>query len=239
MFAADGCLQKKYICMWGNIYQDKDYYNRVVCQLFSKVFNKNVIAHEKRSNSVYGFYLCNKDAVKLFRNLGFTNNKTYDVQIPKKVLDSNDKGIYAAFVRGFADCDGGIDFLKRKGKYKPFKLDYNTYPRIEMVSVSHEIIKQVSSLLNKLDIKHTSYYKKSVEINERVALKISIRGSLRVEEFMKKIGFNNPGHYTKYLIWKKFKMCPPKTILEQRKLILNGEINPFDFYNKKNAPDRI
>lgn len=232
MFAADGCLQNDYICMWGNIYQDKDYYNSIVCPFFSQVFNKNVVAHEKKSNSVYGFYLCDKKVVEIFKNLGFTNNKTYDVTIPKEVLESKNKEIYAAFIRGFTDCDGCINFLKRKGNYKPFSLKYNTYPRIEIVSVSHEIMKQVSYLLNKLNIRHTSYYRKPAEVNEKIAVKISIRGSSRIEDFMKKVGFNNHGHYTKYLIWKKYGMCPPKTTLEQRKLILQNQLDPFTFYNR-------
>lgn len=232
MFAADGCLQNEYICMWGNIYQDKDYYDNIVCPFFSKVFNKNVIAHEKKSNSVYGFYLCSKEVVKLFRELGFSNNKTYNVKIPQIILDSKDKKIYSAFIRGFADCDGCINFLKRKGNYKPFSLKYNIYPRIEIVSVSHEIMKQISYLLNKLGIRHTSYYRKPAEVNEKIAVKISIRGSSRVENFMKKVSFNNYGHYTKYLIWKKFGMCPPKTTLEQRKLILKNQLDPFALYNK-------
>ena len=241
MFAADGCLQKEYVCMWGNIYQDKDYYDKIVCPLFSQVFNKSLIAHEKKSNSVYGFYLCSKEVVQLFKNLGFTNNKTYDVKIPKEVLESKNKEIYAAFIRGYADCDGCIDFLKRKGKYKPFKLRYNTYPRVWIVSVSHEVIKQISKLLTIMDIKHTIVDRKSPKETEKDAKTIAIRGPKRMEDFMKKIGFNNPGHYTKYLIWKKFGMCPPRTTLEQRKLILKNQINPFSFYNenKSNARNRI
>ena len=57
MFAADGCLQNNYICMWGSIYEDQKYYDEIVCPLFSKVFNKEITAHEKKSNSVYGFYI--------------------------------------------------------------------------------------------------------------------------------------------------------------------------------------
>jgi len=241
MFAADGCLQNEYICMWGNIYQDKDYYDKIVCSFFSKVFGKKVTAHEKKSNSVYGFYLCSKKVVKLFRELGFSNNKTYNVKIPQIILDAKDKKIYSAFIRGYADCDGCIDFLKRKGKYKPFKLKYNSYPRIWIVSVSHEMIKQISKLLIILNIKHTVINRKSSKETEKDAKVIAIRGPKRVEDFMKRIGFNNPGHYTKYLIWKKFGMCPPRTTLEQRKLILKNQINPFSFYNedKGNARNRI
>jgi hypothetical protein len=69
IFAADGSMQDSHLCMWGNIKEDKEYYDTIVCPLFSKIFNKNITAHEKKSNSVYGFYLCRKSAVELSRTL--------------------------------------------------------------------------------------------------------------------------------------------------------------------------
>lgn len=230
MFAADGCLQDNYICMWGNITEDKDYYNNVVCPFFSKITKRQIKAHEKKSNSVYGFYLCGKKIVQLFRNLGFTKNKTYDVTTPKIILNSNSLKIYARFIRGFADCDGNINFMKRKGKYSLFKRKFNTYPRIEITGVSHNIIKEISFMLNRLNINHTVHLKKSNKYNEKDQLKISIRGPERIEDWMKKISFNNPAQYTKYLVWKKFGFCPAKITLNQRKLILNNKIDPHSFY---------
>lgn len=230
MFAADGCLQDNYICMWGNITEDKDYYDNVVCPLFSKIAKKQINAHEKKSNSVYGFYLCNKKIVQLFKNLGFTKNKTYDVTIPKIIIESNNLEIYSRFIRGFTDCDGNINFMKRKGKYCFFKRNFNTYPRIEISVVSEKIIKEISLMLNNLKIKHTVHLKKSRKQNEKNQLKISIRGSKRIEDWMKKIGFNNPAQYTKYLVWKKFGFCPARVTLSQRKLILNNKISPYSFY---------
>ena len=88
MFAADGCMQKGYICMWGNINEDREYYDNIVCPIFSKIANKQIKAHEKKSNSVYGFYLCDKSIVQLFRELGFKNNKTYNVDIPQIIKES-------------------------------------------------------------------------------------------------------------------------------------------------------
>ncbi len=208
MFAADGCLQKGYICMWGNIYEDKDYYNNVVCPLYSKVFNLKVVAHEKKSNSVYGFYICNKEVIDFFRSLGFTNKKTYNVRIPEIVMKSEDKKIWIAFIRGFADCDGSFSLMRRKGKYKEFKLKYNTYPRIEMGSVSREIILQIGSLLNKLNIRHTINTYKSKVLNEKPSHKLMIRGPERIKDFMKNICFDNPSKTIKYQVWKKFGFCP-------------------------------
>ena len=86
MFAADGSMQDEHICIWGNIYEDKEYYDEVVCPLFSKVFNKKVIAHEKKSNSVYGFYICDKEIIQKFKEMGFTRNKTYTVRVPKEIM---------------------------------------------------------------------------------------------------------------------------------------------------------
>lgn len=230
MFAADGCLQKDYICMWGNITEDRDYYDKIVCPLFSKVFERNITAHEKRSNSVYGFYLCSKEIVKFFKELGFTKNKTYTVKVPDIIMKSPNPKIQAAFIRGFVDCDGNINFLKRKGKYSLFKIKFNTYPRIEFNVVSKEIIEGIRILLNRLEINHTKHLVKNNKPNESDQHKISIRGIKRIEKWIEKIGFNNPAQYTKYLIWKKFGFCPTRTTIKQRKLILKNEISPFSFY---------
>ena len=230
MFAADGCLQEKYICMWGNISEDRDYYDEIVCLMFSKVFNKKIVAHEKKSNSVYGFYICDKKIIQLFRSVGFTRNKTYTVATPKIILNSKNPKIRTSFIKGYADCDGHINFMKRKGNYSSFKVNFNTYTRIEIISVSKSIMEELSYMLGKLRIKHTIYTNKTKKPNEKDSLKISVRGIQRIEDWMEKIGFNNPAQHTKYLIWKKFGFCPAKTTIKQRNLILKDKLDPHSFY---------
>lgn len=118
MFAADGFMQKNYLCMWGNIYQDKEYYDNIVNKFFKKAFNVNLRLHEKKSNSVYGFYLCNRNIINYFnKTLGFTiGNKTYTVSAPKSIL--NNPKYYAVFIRGFVDCDGCLN-----NEFHPFYLN--------------------------------------------------------------------------------------------------------------------
>ncbi|MDP1728790.1 MAG: LAGLIDADG family homing endonuclease [archaeon] len=232
MFAADGCLQKNYICMWGNIFEDKEYYDKIVCPFYSKVFNKKIKAHEKKSNSVYGFYLCDKKVVEFFKDLGFTNNKTYNVRIPKEIMDSENNEIIAAFVRGFADCDGCFSLMRRKGKYKLFKTKFNTYPRISIKIVSEEMINDIRLLLSKLNLKHTFGMEKKNKPNESDAYWIMVRGETNVENWMKIIGFNNSSKQIKYDVWKKFGFCPPNSGILDRKLFLEGKLNPSDFYKK-------
>ena len=237
MFSADGSLQDNHICMWGNITEDKDYYDKIICPMFSKVFNKKIRAHEKKSNSVYGFYICDKKIVERFKKFGFTKNKTYTLTIPKIVKKSKNKRIISAFIRGYADCDGCIDFLRRKGKYKEFKTKYNTYPRIWIVSASHKVINEISQFLDILKIEHKVNKKSSKNNKEVQQLAIIIRGSYRVKSFMKKIGFNNPAQHTKYKIWSRVGMCPKKTTIFQRKLILQNKLDPFSLIG--DGPDRI
>lgn len=230
IFAADGSMQDNHICMWGNISEDKEYYDKIVCPLFSKVFNKKVVAHEKRSNSVYGFYICNKKAVEFLKNFGFSKRKTYSVEVPKIILENSDNKILSAFIRGFSDCDGGFSLMKRKGKYSNFKLRYNTYPRISIISVSGNIIEGLSNMLKKLEVKHTLYIEKSKRSTDKDSHRITIRGTERIEDWMKKIGFNNPAQTSRYLVWKKFGFCPPKSTIEQRQLILSDKLNPCSLY---------
>jgi len=234
IFAADGSMQEEHICMWGNISEDKEYYDHILCPLFSRVFNKEVVAHEKKSNSVYGFYLCDKKIIALLKEFGFCRKKTYTVQIPELVLKSNNPKVLSAFIRGFADCDGYISFLRRKGKYCEFKRRFHTYPRIGIKIASKQMINGLSSLLKQLNIPHTLYIEKARSSNLSDIHTIEIRGKERVEQYMLRVGFHNPSQYSKYLIWKKFGFCPVKTSIEQRQLILSNKLDPYSFY----APDR-
>lgn len=231
MFAADGSMQDEHICMWGNIYEDKEYYDEVVCKLFSHVFNKEVKAHEKKSNSVYGFYICDKEIIQTFKEIGFTRNKTYTVRVPKEIIESKDEKIIAAFIRGFTDCDGCLNFVKRYERgYSHFKRKYHTYPRIYIKIVSKNMIEDLSYLLGKLGIEHTKHTSKSKKPNEKDSQIITIRGKTRLKKWINKIGFNNHSKNTKYLIWKMYGFCPTPSNIIQRNLILKKQINPKEFY---------
>ena len=235
IFAADGSMQDDHLCMWGNINEDREYYDKIVCPLFSKVFSKQIIAHDKKSNSVCGFYLCDRNAINLIKEFGFCKRKTYIVRVPEIIIKSNDLVLFAAFIRGFFDCDGFISFLKRKGNYKPFKTKYHTYPRIAVKIASKNMVEDLSYMLNKLGVEHTKGIQKSKENNLSDIYWIEIRGIERTEKYLIEIGFNNPAQNSKHLVWKKFGFCPPRTSKKQRELILSDKLDPYLFY----AHDRI
>lgn len=95
------------------------------------------------------------------------------------------------------------------------------------------MIKQISTILIGLGIKnyiHTeSQYDKRYS---KIYIKhnIFISGKNRLEKWIKIIGFNNPKHLSKYLIWKKYGFCPPRNTLKDRIKILNNELDIHSFY---------
>jgi intein/homing endonuclease len=233
MLVADGCIQKNYLCLWGNITEDKEYYEEIIKLLFFKVFNVKIKTHEKKSNSVYGFYLCSKEIISfLNQELNFSiGNKTYDVSVPPQIFNSTNNEIICSFIRGYVDCDGCLNFTRQFGKYCEFKRKHHTYPRIFISSVSKQLIEQISELLLRLGIKH---YLRQITPKDIKCAKvhiITINGIKRLNQWMNLIGFNNPSKISKYLVWKKFGFCPSNTKHAERQKLLKGEINPYSYYS--------
>ena len=231
MMAADGCVQKSYICMWGNITEDRNYYDFYISPLFFELFKKKFNVHEKKSNSVYGFYLCSKEIVKFFNELEFPiGSKTYSIKVPEIILKSKDIVIYAAFIRGFTDCDGHLSFLKRNERYGYFKRNFHYYPRIFLSSTSYNLIKDISYMLEYLGIKNSVIIDKSRKLNEHDRYRITLRGIENLEKWIKIVGFSNSVNFTKYKIWKRFGFCPVNVSVIERTKILKGVVSLYLYY---------
>lgn len=231
-FAADGSMQRNHLCFWGNITEDRDYYDQRIKALFANGFNLVVKPYEKKSNSVYGFYICKKEILQYFREvLGFPiGSKTYTVRVPREIMESKSEEVWAAFIRGFCDSDGCLNFDKRYAKDQKILKIIHTYPRIFMKSASHQIIKDIAILLDRLEIPYIMGIGRSKRQNEVDVLVITINGRRRLKLWMEKIGFSNPVQTTRHEIFKKHGFVPVGTTILQRKMILSNDLDPWDFY---------
>lgn len=224
LFAADGCMQKTvnsgYVCFWGNISEDRVYYDQYIAKLFQKEFGITPRLHEKRSNSVYGFYCCVRSVRTAFQELGFhSGSKTYTVQVPENIL--SDSTLHASFIRGFFDGDGCLFFLKRKGPtYSEYNLTHHNYPRIFLSSRSAQIIKQVKTMLEQLGINSRESHQQARLRNEQTCYRLIVQGKPQLEKWMSVIGTSNPAQKSRYLLWKKQGFCPPRTTVAQRMALL-------------------
>ena len=199
IFAADGSMQKEHISFWGNITEDRDHYDLIIKKLFKAAFNFEARPHEKKSNSVYGFYVCKKEIIKYFNGvLGYCfGSKTYTVRVPEIIMHSSSPNIWSSFLRGFCDTDGSLSFGKRYGTCKKILKVIHTYPRIQIKCVSFNIIYDMSELLNRLHIEHSVCSIKGGKINEKDSKMIQVSGVKNLAKWMDLIGFNNPVHNTK------------------------------------------
>ncbi len=234
IFAGDGSMQKNHICFWGNPKSDKDLYDKYLKALFLKSFNIKISPYEKHSNSVYGFYICNKFIIKFFNEtLMFPiGKKTYSLKVPKIIYNSKDDRIISAFIKGFFAGDGCLNFDKRYANDQKILKIIHTYPRIQIKCVSKEFIFQLSNMLNRLKIKNFISKKISNKRNEVNSYMLQISGKLMLKNWVGEIGFSNPNHSSKYKIFKKYGFIPQNTTYEDRIKILENKINPWSFYPK-------
>jgi intein/homing endonuclease len=213
LFAADGSMQRNHLCFWGNPIEDKDYYDIHLKSLFLKSFNMDIRPHHKKSNSVYGFYVCDKRIISYFNEiLGFPiGRKTYSLTVPSIIYENKDNNIISAFLRGFCAGDGCLSFDKRYGNYRKILTIIHTYPRIQIRSVSKELLLQLLNMLERLNIVGNISRKKSKKPNEVDSYLLQISGKTRLKTWIDKIGFSNPNHSTRYEIFKKHGFVPSNT----------------------------
>ncbi len=234
LFAADGSMQRGHICFWGNPKSDKEYYDNHLKKLFLKAFNFVINPHEKPSNSVYGFYVCDKTIINFFNEvLEYPfGNKTYTLRVPNIIYQNKNKEVIRSFVRGFFSGDGCLNFDKRYANDQKILKIIHTYPRIQLKCVSKLLIYQLAEMVNRLNIKNFVSTQHSHKENEVDSYTLQISGKIMLDKWVKEIGFPNANHSSRYEIFKKQGFVPPNTTYNQRKDILEGRIDPWSFYPK-------
>lgn len=210
----------------GNL-NEKDYYDKHVIPLFNRVFGLNKKGKEFSRGS-YGFVFHDRTATETLQNLEFNSGrKSKSVKVPERILNSKDKFLQAAFLRGLFDTDGSLYFKNRKtmSNYSNFKNNHHYYPVIFLGTVSKKLATGISTMLKGLGIKNFIYSYKPNKENEAINYRVTISGEDRLEKWVNIIGMKNEVKLTRYLVWRKFGFCPPHTTLKQRKDILNGRLN--------------
>lgn len=202
--------------------EEKEYYDTYVIPLFSRYFNIEISGKCFPSRNTYGFVIRDKDIVKFMHMLGFPyGKKTQGVYAPKFIFSS--KRNMVAFLRGMFDSDGCISFEKKhKNVYY--------YPKISIPTCSLDLFRDMCQILGILNIKFYIQIYHPKKDNWSTKYIIWIVGKERVNVWFETIGSKNSVKMIRYLLWKKYGFCSPRTTLKQRKQILKGKIDPKIYY---------
>ena len=231
----DGWIQSNERGMFlaGDPTEDKDYYDFNIQRLFDKL---SIITTPKHFPywKVYGFSIYSGEVIKRFLGFGLPKGrKAHSAEIPPWILKSSDK-IKMAFIRGLFDADGCVWCQKDYTKYaKDFDANYHTKIRIRFTSISYQLQNQLQNQLSLVGFKgklRTLRNRATKLRNNKDIHIVEINRLGDIKKFFNTLKPSNEKHNTKYLIWKEFGFCPPKTTIKQRKDILKKKINPYDLY---------
>lgn len=239
IMVGDGCIYVKKdeakrikyeLFISGHAIDDLEYHEKTISNLFNNLFN--IKPYIRRIYGTKGIRTCitSKAIINfLIRSIKLkSGNKIYNKNnIPSYFLYIKDNKVIYSLIRGIADTDFCLKFKRKYVKYNR----YHYYPIIVGNFGSSILTKRISVLLNRINIKnHLEFSKNSVRNKKFNCYSVVISGKKNLEKWMRTIGFNNIKHKTKYIIWKKFGFCPPKTSLEDRRKILKGKLNLYSLY---------
>ncbi len=237
IYSGDGYLRfigsRKELDISGN-YEEKDYYDTHVIPLFSKFFNVPVKGQFFHSRRTYGFVIRERKVLEIFKELGFiSGNKSLSIRILDEIKYSKDITIITSFLRGYFDTDGCLTFRNRRGdkNYNEFKRKYHYHPRIELTSVSKNLIIDVELLLKRLGFRNYMCVKIPKNKKWNINYTLTMMGEENLLKWMKLIGTKNTSRMSRYLIWQKYGFLPPYTTFEQRINILDGKKDSSELYS--------
>ena len=187
-----------------NLSEDSLYFE-YVASLIKELFNINPTVQKRKAQNRLDLIINSKAVFWYLRMLGFPIGvKKNRLTTPNWIIKNKD--FIKSFLRGIFDTDGSLFFAKR-GTYK-----LNEYPVIEIKMCDSKFIDQLSKLLSLLGFKSV-----------KRKYKIQLNGRELTEKWINEIGIRNFNSISRYLVWKKFKYCPPKTTLKQRLKMLGWQ----------------
>jgi intein/homing endonuclease len=225
---SDGSMGIDVVDYCGHEEDDGVYLRYYVLPLVKRLWGiKNVGWKAERDNKCLKLKVYSRRIVRFKeRVLGLPRGSKEDIIIPEKLMRR--RCWVNRLLTGLFDGDGSISFKSKAGLA-------HTYPVINYGSTSERLIRQVQDLLRKLGFIIPT---KLSRTNERTLI-IQINGNRNYERWMNVIGFNNPKHLTKVILYEKYDIVPPHTGLRERLKLIRGDIKISSMYPVKKLKTNI
>ena len=188
----------------GNVEEDYDYFDKIERFLFTSSGAKPIkfVRKEQKGKSLR-IQFNNKKFVDELISFGLPKGKkTFTITVPQILLK---REFLFSIIRGLFEADGCLYFSYSK------KLNYPSYPRIEIRSSSAILVNQ---LKNFLESEGFIVYVKKPSSGRTYSIQMS--GEKMLDLWIQKIGFFSLKNLTKYKIWKSKGFYTPYTPLKKR-----------------------
>lgn len=150
--------------------------------------------------------------------LGLPFGKKSAITIPAYFLQDVD--MTRVVLRGLFDGDGSLSFKSKDGLA-------HTYPVISYSSISEPLMRQLQEQLRRLEF----VIPQKLWKRDNGTCYLAINGNANYERWMNTIGFNNPKHLTKVVLYERYGEVPPATDLVERVKLIRGTIVLSEFYS--------
>jgi len=199
----------------GHLKEDRDHYDNFIIPAFNKRIaypltgkKVGILIYKKRNS--YGIGTESKAVSKFLKSIGLPIGTKKEINVPEWIKSNKENE--KAFLRGLMDTDGSVYFSNPKN---------NTAITFDIGFTSKVFVKEIYNILNLLG--YNPYlikpYKKK-NPREKILYKVRIKRKADTEKWINEIGFNNPKHSTKIEVYKKYGFCPPRTTIENRKILV-------------------
>jgi intein/homing endonuclease len=212
-------MKRRVVVYCGHEEDDGAYLHYRVAPLVKRIWGLRNIGWRKQPDNKCLKLKVYSRRIVLFKEkvLGLPCGAKEGIQIPEILMKH--RGLVRRLLSGLFDGDGSISFKSKDGLG-------HTYPVINFASISERLIRQVQKLLRKLGFIIPT---KLSRTNERTLI-IQLNGNRNYERWMNLIGFNNPKHLTKVVLYENLGIVPPNTGLEERVKLIRGTIKLSTLY---------
>lgn len=172
----------------GHIKDDLTHYDKIIKQIYTKLYGFVPHLRFMKSTGVYGFQVWSSDIVNFKHNiLGLPLGKKNNIKIPRDLLVSKDYKI--ALIRGIFDTDGTLYLEPQNNKL---------YPRIHITTISKQLAKQLQKILSDLNFRVTLHLEPRKYKGWNDLYVISIRGDKMLNKWFKIIKPQNQKHINNF-----------------------------------------
>jgi hypothetical protein len=156
--------------------------------------------------------------IALFKHriLGLPNGRKTDLSIPRAIID--DAGLMRCCIREILATDGLLGF------YNASKNRSHKYARIQIKMTARKVIDEIArSLRENSGIEASCRFNaEPAELGRRACHILQINRAQDIEIWRREIGFSNPSHISRMLIFEEIGECPPDTSILDRLSYLTG-----------------